>query len=595
MAPPSPKPAGHRCAPSGVSCTIGTLARPAVFAASLALLGCRDDAVAPATDETGDGSTGAAPGTTDGSTSVADDGEGTSSSTTSGADEESSGSTGDPPVPALEWTEQCTGGGADFGDQHPRLQCTSIEVPLNWDDPEGESIVVAAFRVPTEASERVGALWHLDGGPGGSGLGFFLESDRVAAVNAAGLDFVAPAHRGTISPRLSCGGVVESTGCRESLDAEWGEGLQHFNTVQAAHDVAELLHRDDPEGEAHAVVYGVSYGSYWAQFLLGAHPDAADAVILDSVLAADADVTQQEALVHSRAVDLLQRCVDDPVCGPRVGHASGEAFAQAVIDAVNDGDCGVQDLGTWVGSNYHSRLGTLLNTKYARNYLPLLASMLERCLPDDSELAFHVADALVNAAFADAPPPAPGIDHATRARDQARRYGVPFEFYFSPVTLAVVVATTLVPDGVDVELGDDVLTTIGIPSLLAATMPFYADLPNVAFDPDFSPEVPVLILAAEYDLQTPLAWADGVAERFGEDVVVFPDGQHSLVAVGTGGKDLEGNACALPITLQFALAPREALDLDCVQTLPDIDVNLERPDLQSMSLTVFGTADPWSL
>ncbi|MFE6284669.1 alpha/beta hydrolase [Streptomyces sp. NPDC057877] len=53
-----------------------------------------------------------------------------------------------------------------------RWQCASMKAPLDWDDPEGDTIDIALIRARSsgEESERVGSLVFNFGGPGGSGV-----------------------------------------------------------------------------------------------------------------------------------------------------------------------------------------------------------------------------------------------------------------------------------------------------------------------------------------------------------------------------------------------------------------------------------------
>jgi len=555
----------------------------------LSLVGCADDDGSGA-GGTGGSSTGpvSTPGSTthdDGTTSGAD-------STTSGGENESSSSTGEPVPDPLVWSDQCVFGKSDFTALHPQLECTAIEVPLDWDDPDGEQITVAAFVVRSTAARRLGTLWQLDGGPGSSGIAFFLNHDRVETITDAGWDFLVPAHRGTLSPQLRCSGPPLASACRTELEQEWGGGLRHFNTVNAAHDLAEFLARAAVDDDGAAIVYGVSYGTYLAQFLLGLHPHAADAVVLDSVLPAEPSVMQQESVIDSRAVALLQECVDDPVCGARVPFESGEAFGQAVIDAFNNSDCGAIDNGTWMESELHDTFGQLLNRQSQRNYIPLLAALAQRCTPEDSTL---VSDAILglNTAFQ---LHSDSVDPLAEERARASRYGgVSNELFFRQELFAVVVATSLVPDGADVELGAEVLASSGLASTVDEAQSVFGTLPNAPFETEFVPEIPVLILNARYDLQTPLPWAEGVADQYGSSVVVIEDAQHGVAIPGTGGRDLDGTPCVHPLVMGFAAAPDDPIDDACIATLPAIDVNLVRPDLGGPSQMAFGTSDPWSL
>jgi pimeloyl-ACP methyl ester carboxylesterase len=549
---------------------------------------CGDDATVVDSDETG--STGEVSTTmlaTSTSASTSSTGPEPTSTTTVDPTGDSS-STGEPPPPALEWIEDCTIGRADLGVLHPMLQCTSIEVPLDWDDPEGEQIVVAALRVPTTAQPRRGQMWMLDGGPGGSGLGFFNDTALVDAITGAGWDYVVPSHRGTLSPALDCDFLDPlSPECRDRVQDDWGDGVRHFNTRWAARDVGEFIARTEAELDESTIVYGVSYGTYWAQFYVGEHPDQADGVILDSVVPTDGDLAAEEFIVQQRAEALLQACVDDPICGPRVGFTSGAEFSAAVIAAIDDGDCGGSDFGLWEDASYRYEFGQLMNSHRVRNYIPLLAAMLTRCDPELTQLVETSVNQLFAAAFADRRP----ID--------ALPLGVPFELFSSQILQALVMGTTmLLPDAqpqTAVDAARNHFASLGFGDWANNTNAVWGDLPDVEFDRDFVTETPLLIFNSTYDLQTVFPWAQQVAEHQMQPLHEFADGQHALAFSGTGGKFPDGSPCARKLMLDFSADPTASLDASCVNELPAIDPNLARADLQEISTIVFSTDDPWTL
>lgn len=557
------------------------------------LFGCGDDIPSQADStgssteaSTGDGTTGASVVTSGPiSTTGLDD------STTTEAGSSSTGEPQPQPEP-LMWVDECIGVGSDFSTLHPRLQCAGAVVPLDWDDPEGETIEIAAFRIRTESPDRKGAVWHLDGGPGGSGISFLSNPESVDELNDAGWDVIVHSHRGTLIPQLSCLDSPNSASCRTQLQARWGDGLRHFNTVQAAHDQAHMMSRAGVDDDGLAIVYGVSYGSYWGQYLLGLHPDVADGVILDSVLGAYDSVENQEPDIDGRMIALLDACVSDPLCGPRVGYASGQAFAQAVIDAFDQGDCGAQDLGTWSESAFQGIFGSLLNTSVARNYLPLLAALLARCTPQDSQLVEDAIDPIFTGAFSAAPDDGVLLDPSVPSAD---RYGVAPDAFYAPVMFPVVLATTMLPDDASVILTDAPLATTGLAGAVAGAHAEWADLPNVEFDAEFVPTIPVLILNATYDLQTPLPWAQSVAEQYGLPVVEIPDGRHSVFSPSPGSRTGDGGPCVRSLVLSFAAAPEAPLEDACLADLPQIDVNLTRPDLAQINVSAFALDDPWTL
>lgn len=63
------------------------------------------------------------------------------------------------------------------------LECTRINVPLDYDKPEGEKIAVAVNRLKATGNDRIGSLLVNPGGPGVSGVDY-LESTKSGAANA---------------------------------------------------------------------------------------------------------------------------------------------------------------------------------------------------------------------------------------------------------------------------------------------------------------------------------------------------------------------------------------------------------------------------
>lgn len=576
--------------------------RPLLMSTLCLALACGDDD--PAADtEGGTGRTTSSTGlpeSTGTSTTAAE------SSSTSAADESST--TADPttggedPIEPLLWQTDCLAGNYDLLRIHPDLECAAIEVPLAWDEPEGATIVVGAIRIPAATEERVGTFWTLDGGPGGSGLGYPLDEGWREEVRQAGWDIIVPPHRGTFSPYLSCSFDFASAECREELEEEWGDGLQHFNTVEAARDVGEFIRRERRSDEEPVVVYGVSYGTYWGQFYAGEFPTQADAIILDSAVPTDADLALEEYLVQDIAEQLLQTCVDDPVCGARVGFESGEAFSAAVIDAIDNGDCGLGDDGLWEDSDFRLLFGQLINTRSVRNYIPLMAAMLSRCDPALSEVVNDAVFGLFGALGApqrpvEQYPLGPGlIDDGGPVASG----GPPdLDLLFSgPLQTTVLATTMLDPNATPSQAELDAMNhfaSLGFGTLMANVEREWSDLPKVEFDRDFESQTPMLVLNAHYDLQTVFPWAEVVSTQHGAPLVEFADGQHGVTLSGTGGKTLEGESCARDIMLAFMDDPEAPVDDSCAASLPTIDVNLERPDLTGFSMAGFGTEDPWSL
>jgi hypothetical protein len=69
------------------------------------------------------------------------------------------------PSKPLDWGA-CEGDGLD-----PRQECATVDVPMDYSDPDGKKIGIAVSRIPSEKpAARRGALLLIPGGPGGSNV-----------------------------------------------------------------------------------------------------------------------------------------------------------------------------------------------------------------------------------------------------------------------------------------------------------------------------------------------------------------------------------------------------------------------------------------
>ncbi len=551
--------------------------------------GCGDDAGSTGGSTTDSSTGGDSSGSNNATTasSTAGSSGATQSATTEVAESGSSSTGEDVPLEPIPWVSDCLVGGSNLAVLNPDLECAAVEVPLRWSDPRGDTIVVALSRVRTTVEPRRGQFWMLDGGPGSSGLGF-LSPDSAAPILAAGFDLIVPSHRGTVSPLLECVGGSSEPSCRGELEAIWGDGLLGFNTEDAAHDLGHVIARTEAELDEPTIVYGVSYGTLWAEHYVGLYPEQAEGVVFDSVLSTSSDVTQQEVFADALTRGLVDRCFDDRACAAQMRLESTEALATAVVAAFDQQDCGQGDASGWLQSSARSQLGVLSNNARARNFVPLLLAMLAECDPD---LTAAVGDAffpLLSGVGIANPPTAPDLPLARWGG------GVDPSLFYSDVLFGLVLGTTIVADGAEPLVAvDSGLSTLGFGPSLSERNVVWGDLPNIA--PELAtPQTPVLVLGSAFDLQTPPLWAEDLAAAYGVEPIIVDDGAHGLF-FSPGGFLLDGSPCLRDVVLEFALDPRDDFDTACVAELPAIDPSLSRPDLQDLAQAAFGTMDPWSL
>jgi len=487
----------------------------------------------------------------------------------------------DEPEP-IDWNA-CTLQG--LGGQTYPADCATVEVPLDWSEPDGETIDLFVRRVGAPQPEGR-SVWLLSGGPGFAGL----ELEPIAPwlhTQDPGTTVYIPDHRGTgASTRLTCpeqevagtpGEALitdeEWPACVEWLEANWGERMQHFSTTQAARDLRGLIERTRAEDEQ-TFVYGISYGTYIAYRYLQVAPDQADGVIMDSLAPpGHTFISEQDVLTNEAArVHFFGACADDETCSAKLGEDPWQVV-EGLMEKIDQGHCQpLHDVGV-TKANLRQALAQVINNMQIRALAPAIVYRYDRCSEDDV--------AALTQAFsgqAGTPPltvsaysPVLGANIALSEMWEA-----------SEPTLEEVVerdATQPISRGVSVSMAK-----------LVGMWPRYGDdgLIGRAADTD----TPVLMMAGVLDILTPLELQrtatltlDGPNQIF----VEFPYAIHSVI----GSTPLPGQSglatCAMGLWTQFMKAPTEALDTACVsQTVaPDFTGPTQ------LAQQLFGRPDLW--
>jgi pimeloyl-ACP methyl ester carboxylesterase len=232
----------------------------------------------------------------------------------------------------------------------------TLRVPLNHDEPEGESIEVFLSHRPGNGAQ----LWLLQGGPGASAESFYNFYGFLDAVDPE-LDIYTLEHRGVgDATRLGCSAEAAGTpdgfqisagewpDCLTEVKAAWGDRLAHFSTTQAAHDLALAIDRTRRPGQR-SFVYGISYGSFWAHRYAVLYPEQSAGVVLDGPVQPEATLEDYDTWFEP-----VGRAVFEDLCpaAPRCAAALGDdpwAFFEQTYASLAAGHCrslGV-DLETW--------------------------------------------------------------------------------------------------------------------------------------------------------------------------------------------------------------------------------------------------------
>ncbi len=193
------------------------------------------------------------------------------------------------------------------GGQLGGLQCTSLQVPLDYADPGGRKIAIALSMVPATAprSQQQGVLLVNPGGPGASGLSLAgavaagLTPQVAAEYDIVGFD---PRGVGSSVPALSCdpgffSGVrpnyIPSSAAAEQVligraklyaadcEKRFGWLLPYLTTVNVARDLDSIR---QAFGVQKISYYAFSYGTYLGQVYATLFPARIRRMVLDSTV-----------------------------------------------------------------------------------------------------------------------------------------------------------------------------------------------------------------------------------------------------------------------------------------------------------------------
>ena len=299
-------------------------------------------------------------------------------------------------------------------------ECAELEVPLDYEEPDGETITLALLRVPaTEPGKRVGALVVNPGGPGMSGVEYaaaaeaYFGSEVLAAFDVVGFD-----PRGVAgSTPLDCvddafldrlvgsdpdpdtpAEVATSDRLLREMGrgclAESGDLARHMSTEEAARDIDVLR---AALGQDTLAYFGASYGTFLGATYAELFPQRVGRMVLDGAVDPSVGLVEM-GLVQAEGFEVALRAYvedcpgrDDCPLGDDV--EAGLATVQGLLDRVDreplpgDGERELTEgravLGIWT-------------PLYNRDYWPALDAALASALDGDGEILLRFADAYVN-------------------------------------------------------------------------------------------------------------------------------------------------------------------------------------------------------
>lgn len=212
----------------------------------------------------------------------------------------------------ISWQECFERVAAQFADLGVVYECGELDVPLDYDDPNGATTTVKMVRLPAaDPANKIGSIFLNPGGPGGSGINFALFFGPFAQFEwgpevAARFDIVGFDPRGVVrSDPIEC-----FDSFKERLSAQPPLAFPQFETQIPLFEASSELLNDscvaaDPPiadhmstanvakdldlmrqavGDEYLNFVGLSYGSYLGVTYANLFPDRVRALVVDGVL-----------------------------------------------------------------------------------------------------------------------------------------------------------------------------------------------------------------------------------------------------------------------------------------------------------------------
>jgi pimeloyl-ACP methyl ester carboxylesterase len=209
--------------------------------------------------------------------------------------------------------EPCEIPGA-LGDTTIAGECGPIEVPLDYEEANGQTAEIAVFRVPARGDDPIGSLVVNPGGPGFPGIGYAAQLAETWADNpiTERFDIVGfdPRGTGSTDPAFDCYTDAErdagagtasqlsypgvrplAEACADSVGGE--DALAHFGTRDVARDMDVIR---SVMGDSALSFAGSSYGTRLGAVYAEMFPENVRALVLDGAM--DPHATTMERRVQ---------------------------------------------------------------------------------------------------------------------------------------------------------------------------------------------------------------------------------------------------------------------------------------------------------
>jgi len=299
------------------------------------------------------------------------------------------------------------------------LQCATASAPVDWENPEGDTIELALVRQTARGNDRIGSLLVNPGGPGGSGFDFIADSVDYATSDAlqsqfdvVGFDprgvnrstpvscYSEPAELDEYLYGVSPGEKGTDEWIAESTDAsaqfaqrcleETGPLLGFVDTPSAARDLDMLR---AALGDTTLNYLGYSYGTLLGQVYADLFPDKTGRLVLDGAVdpaASEFEATKAQAQGFERALAaFLKDCEGVSDCPFTGSPDESLALIRTLLDRLDKSPLANTD-GRELGSE--TMFTAIILPLYSPDNWSYLRQLFSTVLEGDASIAFDLAD-----------------------------------------------------------------------------------------------------------------------------------------------------------------------------------------------------------
>jgi pimeloyl-ACP methyl ester carboxylesterase len=435
-----------------------------------------------------------------------------------------------------------------------RVTCGFVIVPedRNGDLTDTIQIAVAIYHSNSDTVEPDPIL-YLQGGPGGLAIDWstgVYETVIVPLLDERDFIVFDPRGVGYSKPRLDCE-EIKSTylndiqgkyplgqevsyyegaliTCRNNLN-KLGANLPTYTSRNLAADAVDVI---KALGYGQANLYGASYGTRIAQFIMRENPDVIRSVILDSVVPVENQLLIQDKNTETdRVIHLLfEGCKADPDCS-----SAYPDLESAYAEIINNLDSQPIDVTVTLGND--RILKQKLHGDWFRN-----------------TVIWGLRDPLTLAAI-------PQLIYRTRDGDYT-------PLYYAAALPLVAFDSISIGTYISVNCHDQVfaIPTEGLDEKIYDLCNIWGVTPPEPGENDpVNSDIPTLIITGKYDTVTPTTFARQLASHLSHSYLVEIQNQGHTPSV-TGISD-----CPTKIIATFLQNPNSSPDLACLEETAEID------------------------